>query len=75
MTWKIMDKGDAMNLLTTCDKIEEAYKLVDSVPVILKKGEEKDETLPIQLETMRSTLQAVMDEGLYPAYIPCDCMF
>lgn len=75
MTWKIMDKGDAINLMNACDKIEAAYKLADSVPVILKKGEEKDETTLYQLDTMRSTLKAVMDEGLYPAYIPCDCMF
>lgn len=75
MTWKIMDASDARHLLGACDRVEEAYEMVDLVPVILNKGEEKDEDLPRQIDTLRSTLKAVIDEGLYPAYIPCDCRF
>lgn len=75
MTWKIMDVHDAKTLLSVCDKVKEAYELVEFVPVILKEGEGKDEDLPRQFDTLRSTVQAIMDEGLYPSYIPCDCMF
>lgn len=75
MTWKIMDVHDARTLLSACDKVKEAYELVEFVPVILKEGEGKDEDLPRQIDTLKSTLNAIMEEKLYPAYIPCDCMF
>lgn len=74
MIIKIMDVKDATSWKCVCSHVKEAMKLAEGLPKILEDGEDFNEDSLAEVDRLELTLDGVIKEALYPAYIPTNAL-